>query len=33
VNTQFGQLFPKLFGGGEARLIMTARRSSTRACR
>ncbi|MDH4180743.1 MAG: AAA family ATPase, partial [Betaproteobacteria bacterium] len=23
VNTQFGQLFPKLFGGGEARLIMT----------
>jgi chromosome segregation protein len=23
VNVQFGQLFPKLFGGGEARLIMT----------
>jgi chromosome segregation protein len=23
VNLQFGQLFPKLFGGGEARLIMT----------
>lgn len=23
VNTQFGQLFPKLFGGGEARLVMT----------
>jgi chromosome segregation protein len=23
VNAQFGQLFPKLFGGGEARLIMT----------
>jgi chromosome segregation protein len=23
VNTQFGQLFPTLFGGGEARLIMT----------
>jgi chromosome segregation protein len=23
VNTHFGQLFPKLFGGGEARLIMT----------
>ncbi len=23
VNEQFGQLFPKLFGGGEARLIMT----------
>ncbi len=23
VNQQFGQLFPKLFGGGEARLIMT----------
>jgi chromosome segregation protein len=23
VNAQFGQLFPKLFGGGEARLLMT----------
>ncbi len=23
VNEQFGQLFPRLFGGGEARLIMT----------
>ncbi len=23
VNVQFGQLFPKLFGGGDARLIMT----------
>ncbi len=23
VNTHFGELFPKLFGGGEARLIMT----------
>jgi len=23
VNVQFGQLFPKLFGGGEAKLIMT----------
>ena len=23
VNLQFGQLFPKLFGGGDARLIMT----------
>jgi chromosome segregation protein len=23
VNLQFGQLFPRLFGGGEARLIMT----------
>ncbi|MEP6608834.1 MAG: chromosome segregation protein SMC [Burkholderiaceae bacterium] len=23
VNVQFGQLFPRLFGGGEARLIMT----------
>ena len=23
VNLQFGQLFPKLFGGGEARLVMT----------
>jgi chromosome segregation protein len=23
VNVQFGQLFPKLFGGGEARLLMT----------
>ncbi|MEF9944604.1 MAG: chromosome segregation protein SMC, partial [Burkholderiaceae bacterium] len=23
VNTQFGAMFPKLFGGGEARLIMT----------
>ncbi|HSQ09725.1 MAG TPA: AAA family ATPase, partial [Burkholderiaceae bacterium] len=23
VNAHFGQLFPKLFGGGEARLIMT----------
>jgi chromosome segregation protein len=23
VNFQFGQLFPKLFGGGEARLLMT----------
>jgi chromosome segregation protein len=23
VNTQFGQLFPKLFGGGEAKLVMT----------
>jgi chromosome segregation protein len=23
VNVQFGQLFPKLFGGGEARLVMT----------
>jgi chromosome segregation protein len=23
VNAQFGQLFPKLFGGGEARLMMT----------
>ncbi|HQR70984.1 MAG TPA: chromosome segregation protein SMC [Burkholderiaceae bacterium] len=23
VNAQFGQLFPKLFGGGEAKLIMT----------
>jgi chromosome segregation protein len=23
VNTQFGQLFPQLFGGGDARLIMT----------
>jgi chromosome segregation protein len=23
VNSHFGQLFPKLFGGGEARLIMT----------
>ena len=23
VNTHFGQLFPKLFGGGEARLLMT----------
>ncbi len=23
VNQQFGQLFPKLFGGGEAKLIMT----------
>jgi chromosome segregation protein len=23
VNSQFGQLFPRLFGGGEARLMMT----------
>jgi chromosome segregation protein len=23
VNTQFGELFPRLFGGGEARLVMT----------
>lgn len=23
VNVQFGQLFPKLFGGGDARLVMT----------
>ncbi|MDZ7653357.1 MAG: chromosome segregation protein SMC [Burkholderiaceae bacterium] len=23
VNAQFGQLFPKLFGGGEAKLVMT----------
>jgi chromosome segregation protein len=23
VNVQFGQLFPKLFGGGEAKLVMT----------
>ena len=33
VNGHFGELFPKLFGGGEAKLTMTGEKSWTPACR